>query len=79
MSCWVGISFVVPPSFLIPDTDRADTRHNYGENHCQLFRMIEGRAFVVVYTPRPNATRIISASKANKREVAFNEMGTNQN
>ena len=79
MNSWVGTSFVAPPSFLIPDTDCADTRHNYGENHYQLFGMIEGRVFVVVYIPRSNATRIISARKANKREVAFYEMGTNQN
>lgn len=30
---------------------------------------IEGRLFVVVYTPRRAATRIISARKANQREV----------
>jgi uncharacterized DUF497 family protein len=58
---------------------RADTRHNYGENRYQLFGMIEGRVFVIVYTLRLNVTRIISARKANKREVAFYEMGTNQN
>lgn len=57
---------------------RADTRHNYGENRYQLFGMIEGRVFVLVDTPRPHAIRLISARKANKRVVAFYQMGTNQ-
>jgi hypothetical protein len=30
---------------------------------------IEQRLFVVVYTPRPQATRIISVPKANLREI----------
>lgn len=34
---------------------------------------IEGRLFVVVYTPRRTATRIISARKANQREVKDDE------
>lgn len=31
--------------------------------------MIEGRLYVVVYTPRDGAIRIISAHKANQREI----------
>lgn len=34
---------------------------------------IEQRLFVVVYTPRPQATRIISARKANLREIEDDE------
>jgi len=32
----------------------------------------------VVYTPRPQATRIISARKANAREVKHYENGTHE-
>lgn len=46
-----------------------DTRHSYGEDRYQLTGMIEGRLFVVVYTPRAKSYRIISARKANSREV----------
>lgn len=48
---------------------RADTRHSYGEERYQLMGKIEQRVFVVVYTARRGAMRIISARKANQREV----------
>lgn len=48
---------------------RMDTRHSYGEPRYQLIGMIAHRLFVVVYTPRQDALRIISARKANKREA----------
>ena len=54
------------------DPDRlvhADTRYLYGEDRYRLVGRIEGRLFVVVYTPRQHAIRIISARKANQREV----------
>lgn len=38
--------------------------------------MIEQRLFVLVYTPRPGAMRIISARKANQREVQHYEDST---
>ncbi|MFZ3124547.1 MAG: BrnT family toxin [Acidovorax sp.] len=38
-----------------------------------VFRMIEQRLFVVIYTPRQDAMRIISARKGNQREVAHYE------
>lgn len=41
-------------------------------------RRIDSRIFVVVYTPRANATRIISARKANNREVKHYENDTNE-
>ena len=47
----------------------ADTRQKYGENRYQLMGMIEQRLYVVVYTPRHDAIRIISGRKANQREV----------
>jgi len=50
-----------------------DTRHVYGEIRYQLIGRIENRVFVLVYTPRSDAIRIISARKANSREVAHYE------
>jgi uncharacterized DUF497 family protein len=52
---------------------QADTRHCYGEERYQLMGKIEQRLFVVVYTPRGDAIRIISARKANRREVQHYE------
>ncbi len=61
------------------DPDRivvADTRNNYGEDRFQLTGRIDGRLFVVVYTPRHSSIRIISARKANHREVQHYEDST---
>ena len=54
----------------------ADTRRSYGEERYQLMGMIEQRLFVVVYTVRHDAMRIISARKANQREVIHYEDST---
>lgn len=57
-------------AFFDPDRlVREDTRYSYGEDRYQLIGCIEGRIYVVVYTPRRNSMRIISARKANQREV----------
>lgn len=64
------------------DPDRvihADTRRSYGEERYQLIGKIERRFFVVVYTPRREAVRIISARKANTREVRHHENSTRDN
>ena len=64
------------------DPDRlvhADTRRLYGEDRYQLLGTIEQRLFVVVYTPRKDAMRIISARKANQREVKHHENSTHDN
>jgi uncharacterized DUF497 family protein len=64
------------------DPDRliqADTRHSYGEARYQLMGKIEQRVFMVVYTPKRNAIRIISARKANQREVRHYENSTREN
>lgn len=53
-----------------------DNRRSYGEERYQLMGMIEQRSFVVVYTPRHGAMRIISARKANQREVRHYEDST---
>ena len=61
------------------DPDRivhADNRHSYGEDRYQVMGRIEQRLFLVVYTRRQHATRIISARKANLREVRHYENST---
>jgi hypothetical protein len=66
-------------AFLDPDRIvHADTRHSYGEERYQLIGIIEQRLFVVVYTPRGDVIRIISARKANQREVRHYEDSTNE-
>ena len=50
-----------------------DTRRAYGEDRFELTGQIDGRVFVVVYTPRARRVRIISARKANAREVLNHE------
>ena len=59
--------------------NRADLRRNYGEERYQLLGRIESRIFVVVYTQRSKATRIISARKANSREIKQYENSSRQN
>ncbi|MCY3673891.1 MAG: BrnT family toxin [Rhodobacteraceae bacterium] len=52
------------PSHCIVDSSRR------GEARYKVYGMIEGRVYVVVYTPRPGSIyRIISARKAKPREV----------
>jgi len=61
------------------DPDRQfdqDYRWDYGEDRYRLLGKIEGRVFVVVYTPRSDAIRVISARKANHREVREYEKTT---
>ncbi|NMG16634.1 Ribonuclease toxin, BrnT family [Aromatoleum bremense] len=63
------------------DPDRLvqlDTRYSYGEERYQLMGKIEHRLFVVVYTPRNTVMRIISARKANQREVKHYENRTSE-
>lgn len=66
-----GFDFVYAiRAFLDPDrVVQQDTRRNYGEDRYQLMGEIEGRVFVLVYTPRHEAIHIVSARKANHREV----------
>ncbi len=57
-------------TFLDPNrVIRADTRWNYGEDRYQLLGSIGTRVFFLVYTLRGETIRIISARKANGREV----------
>ena len=55
-----------------------DERHSYREDRYRLLGMIESRVFVVVYTLRGESIRIISARKANQREVDYYENCTRE-
>ncbi len=55
-----------------------DTRRDYGEARYRLLGVIDGRAYVVVYTVRGSAVRIISARQANPQEVADYEHNAHQ-
>lgn len=49
--------------------DGIDRRHRYGEERRITMGSIEGRVYVVAYTRRRAAIRLISARKANARET----------
>ena len=57
---------------------RKDHRWDYGEDRFQLTGAIDGRVFVLIYTARGASIRIISARKANIREVKDYENSTRQ-
>lgn len=46
-----------------------DKRLDYGEPRYRVFGRVDGRVFAAVYTPRGGRCRLISARKANSREV----------
>jgi len=52
---------------------REDVRWNYGEDRYQLFGAIAKRVFVLSFTRRGKVIRLISARKANLREVRIYE------
>lgn len=59
-------------AFAFSDPNRIvepDTRHDYGEERFGLIGMVERRLYVVIYTLRGRLIRIISARKANQREI----------
>ncbi len=56
-----------------------DTRWDYGEDRYQLLGAIDGRVFYVAYTIRGTVIRIISARKANQREVNEYENSEREN
>ena len=63
------------------DDDRIvgqDRRWDYGEDRYRLLGAIEGRVFVVTFTMHGPAMRIISARKANEREVREYEQNARQ-
>lgn len=56
--------------FLDPDRlVEPDDRLDYGEARYRVLGQVDGRVFAVVYTPRGHGFRLISARKANQREV----------
>jgi len=57
---------------------RSDARRDNGEDRYQLIGSIEQRVFFVVYTLRGATIRIISARKADRREVHEYEIATRQ-
>ena len=61
------------------DHDRVvgqDRRWNYGEDRYRLLGTIEGRVYIVIFTMRRAIIRIVSARKANAREVREYEQNT---
>lgn len=56
-----------------------DKRWEYGEDRFQILGKIEQRLFFVAYTLRRSRIRIISARKANRREVQEYEKYSNYN
>lgn len=72
-ACWRerGFDFAYA-AHAFADPDRLvqeDARYSYGEPRYQLIGRIQARIFVLIYTPRNDVIRIISARKANQREV----------
>lgn len=59
------LSIFMDPGLLI----ERDRRWHYGEERFSALGVLDGRIFVVIYTKRLAAIRIISARRANLREV----------
>ena len=69
-------------ALVFSDPDRVvleDNRFEYGEDRYVSVGRIDGRLFVLVYTPRAGLIRIISARKANAREIKRYEAGSHDN
>lgn len=60
-----AVRVFLDPGRLIEVDDRID----YGEARYRALGRIDGRVFVVVYTVRADRFRVISARKANRREI----------
>ncbi|WP_428099720.1 BrnT family toxin [Candidatus Rariloculus sp.] len=66
-------------AFLDPDRILGrDRRWDYGEDRYRLLGAIDRRVFLVVYTIRGSRVRIISARKANTKEVRDYEHTTRE-
>ena len=59
------ISIFIDPNLLI----EKDQRWDYGEERFRALGLLDEKVFVVIYTKWPTAIRIISARRANRREV----------
>ena len=64
-----GFAFV-SRIFQGPVMEEVDARVDYRETRVKALGEVEGRLYVVVYTDRPQARRIISARPANRKERA---------
>jgi uncharacterized DUF497 family protein len=54
-------------------SERPDDRRDYGESRFNAFGIAENRILAVVYTPRGESRRIISARVAHRRERSLYE------
>ena len=59
------VSVFIDPNLLI----EKDQRWDYGEERYRALGLLDEKVFVVIYTKRPSAIRIISAGRANRREA----------
>jgi uncharacterized DUF497 family protein len=59
------MSIFIDPNLLI----EKDQRWDYGEERFRALGSLDEKVFVVIYTKRPTAMKIISARRANRREV----------
>ena len=55
--------------------EREDTRTSYRETRLEVIGMVGEQVLVVIYTPRADRIRIISARKANRRERGAYDTG----
>jgi hypothetical protein len=67
-----AVQVFLDPVRLVEVEDRFD----YGEPRYRMLGRIEGRLFLVVYTPRGDRFRLISARKANAKEAARHGHGS---
>ena len=51
-----------------PELTASDDRRDYGENRFVTYGYLQGRAVILVWTPRDDGRRIISMRHANDRE-----------
>lgn len=64
-----GVDFrIAARIFEGPTLDRIDDRRDYGERRLISIGAFDVVVYVVIHTPRPGATRLISAWKGGKRE-----------
>ena len=64
-----GIDFAMVRRFDLTNAQiDPDLRRDYGEVRLKATGMIEGRLFILIFTPRGETLRLISLRKANERE-----------
>lgn len=64
-----GLDFAAAAGAFFGDyIEREDTRHDYGERRYVVTGEVDGRVVTVVWTPRQDRRRIISARPASDRE-----------